>query len=155
MRLRCAVRADLAAVLALIREVPRADGEVEVEVDPASARAFADIEADPRNELLVLDDGGEIVGCLQATYVPGLGRGGAERALLEAVRIREDRRGKGLGHDLLRAAIDRARDRGCTLVQLTSDKRRTDAHRFYGSLGFVGSHDGFKLDLSHRTRPST
>ncbi|MGW2544079.1 GNAT family N-acetyltransferase [Kitasatospora sp. NPDC001574] len=79
--------------------------------------------------------------------MPGLGRGGAERALIEGVRVRADRRGAGLGHELLTEAVARARARGCTLVQLTSDKRRTGAHRFYASLGFERSHDGFKLAL--------
>ncbi|MFD3655697.1 GNAT family N-acetyltransferase [Streptomyces sp. NPDC058620] len=97
---------------------------------------------------IVIDEGdGTVLGCLQLTYIPGLGRHGQERALIEAVRVRADRRGAGLGRELLVAAIDRARGRGCTLVQLTGNKRREEAHRFYGSLGFDRSHDGFKLTL--------
>ncbi|WP_347178166.1 GNAT family N-acetyltransferase [Streptomyces sp. LX-29] len=88
---------------------------------------------------------GTVIGCLQLTYIPGLGRRGEERALIEAVRIRADRRGGGLGCELLRWAIERARARGCTLVQLTSNKRRTEAHRFYDSLRFARSHGGFNL----------
>jgi GNAT superfamily N-acetyltransferase len=117
-------------------------------VTEAYERAFMAIDMDPRNEMLVLvDDGGTVVGCLQATYIPGLGKGGAERALVEAVRIRADRRGAGLGRTLMAHAITRARSRGCALVQLTSNKQRADAHRFYTGLGFARSHEGFKLAL--------
>ncbi|MBT2442369.1 GNAT family N-acetyltransferase [Streptomyces sp. ISL-36] len=146
MIFRAATRAELPAVLALLADEEKV-------VDPASVteayeRAFADIEGDPRNEILVLvDEDGTVVGSLQATYIPGLGKGGAERALIEAVRIRADRRGGGLGRELIRRAVERAGERGCALVQLTSDKRRTEAHRFYASLGFARSHDGFKLVL--------
>ncbi|MFG2427559.1 GNAT family N-acetyltransferase [Streptomyces sp. NPDC048590] len=120
----------------------------------AYEQAFAAIDADPRNEVLVLvegvddrGDGGRVVGCLQVTYIPGLGKGGAERTLIEAVRVRADRRGSGLGRILMGRTIGRARTRGCALVQLTSNKRREDAHRFYDGPGFARSHDGFKLAL--------
>jgi GNAT superfamily N-acetyltransferase len=117
-------------------------------VDEAYARAFDAVEADSRNEMLVLDAGdGTILGYLQLTYIPGLGRHGEERALIEGVRVRADWRGAGLGRCMLTQAIERARGRGCTLVQLTSNKRRVHAHRFYTSLGFIGSHEGFKLSL--------
>lgn len=148
MILRPATRADLPAVLALLADEERVVDPASVTVTPAYERAFADIEADARNEMLVLvDEDGLVVGCLQATYIPGLGKGGAERALIEAVRVRADRRGGGLGRELMRRAIARARARGCGLVQLTSNKSRTEAHRFYDSLGFARSHDGFKLVL--------
>ncbi|MET8503913.1 GNAT family N-acetyltransferase [Streptomyces sp. NPDC004787] len=151
MILRPATRAELPAVLALLADEERVTDPASVTVSPAHERAFADIEADARNEVLVLvddeADGGTVLGCLQATYIPGLGKGGAERALIEAVRIRADRRGGGLGRALMDGAIARARARGCGLVQLTSNKSRTDAHRFYASLGFARSHDGFKLAL--------
>ncbi|MFJ9828243.1 GNAT family N-acetyltransferase [Streptomyces sp. NPDC101160] len=148
MILRPATRAELPAVLALLADEERVVDPASVTVTPAHERAFADIEADARNEMLVfVDDDGLVVGCLQATYIPGLGKAGAERALIEAVRVRADRRGGGLGRELMRRAIARARDRGCGLVQLTSNKSRTEAHRFYDSLGFARSHDGFKLLL--------
>jgi GNAT superfamily N-acetyltransferase len=97
--------------------------------------------------LIVADDGGEVVACMQITYIPGLGRHGAERSLIEAVRVRADRRGRGVGARLVTWAIERARERGCALVQLTTDKSRVDAHRFYARLGFVASHEGMKLAL--------
>ncbi|MFG2866237.1 GNAT family N-acetyltransferase [Streptomyces sp. NPDC048338] len=148
MLLRPATRAELPAVLALLADEEKVSDPGSMVVTETYERAFADIEADPRNEVLVLvDEGGTVVGCLQATYIPGLGKGGAERALIEAVRIRADRRGGGLGRELMDRAVERARARGCALVQLTSSKRRTDAHRFYASLGFARSHDGFKLFL--------
>lgn len=144
MTIRAATAADLPSVLALIAD----DGRLSQEPAAAHRAAFAAIEADPRNEVLVLEEaGGAVIGCLQITYIPGLGQGGRERAHLEAIRVRADRRGAGLGRRLIGAAIERARDRGCGLVQLTSNKRRTDAHRFYGSLGFQASHEGFKLPL--------
>ncbi|MFB7620290.1 GNAT family N-acetyltransferase [Kitasatospora sp. NPDC056181] len=148
MIFRTATRQDLPAVIALLADEDRVTDPATVQVDEAYARAFADVDADARNELMVLDEGdGTVLGCLQLTYIPGLGRHGEERALIEAVRVRADRRGAGLGRELLTRAVGRARDRGCTLVQLTSNKRRTEAHRFYASLGFARSHDGFKLTI--------
>ena len=144
---REAVRADLPDVLALLADDVLGRTRDRPEVDAAYERAFVDLAADPRNHLIVADDGGELVGCFQLTYIPGLGRHGAERALIESVRVRADRRGRGLGRTMMRWAIDRARERGCALVQLTTDKRRADAHRFYRDLGFVASHEGMKLAL--------
>ncbi|MFF4685703.1 GNAT family N-acetyltransferase [Streptomyces sp. NPDC001307] len=146
---RPATRADLPAVLALLADEERVVDPAAIEVTEAYERAFAAIEQDPRNEMLVLAEAGTgaVVGCLQATYIPGLGKGGAERALIEAVRIRADRRGGGLGRTLMERAVARARARGCALVQLTSNKARADAHRFYAALGFARSHEGFKLTL--------
>ena len=114
-------------------------------VDEHYEAAFAAIEGDPRNLLVVGDEDGEVVACMQITYIPGLGRHGGERSHVEAVRVRGDRRGTGLGGELMMWAIDQARERGCRLVELTSDKRRPDAHRFYTRLGFTASHEGMKL----------
>lgn len=155
MIFREATRQDLPAVLALLADEDTVLDPASIVVGEAHERAFAAIGADPRNEMLVLTDepsradGADevVLGCLQLTYIPGLGRDGQERALVEAVRIRADRRGSGLGAELMRLATERARARGCGLVQLTSNKRRTAAHRFYERLGFARSHEGFKLDL--------
>lgn len=139
---------DLPAILALL-----ADGSLEPVHDSADdngdayRRAFADIAADPRNLLLVAEDDSEVVACLQLTYIPGLTRRGTERALIEAVRVRADRRSAGLGTQFLTWVIELARERRCALVQLTTNKSRTDAHRFYQRLGFVASHEGMKLPL--------
>jgi GNAT superfamily N-acetyltransferase len=109
--------------------------------------AFEAIDADPRNELIVAERDGEIVGTCQLTFTPSLSRHAAERMTVEAVRVRSDIRGGGIGRAMMRWVVDRARERGCGLVQLTTDKRRTDAHRFYASLGFEATHLGFKLNL--------
>ncbi|MBM0226231.1 MULTISPECIES: GNAT family N-acetyltransferase [Micromonospora] len=144
---RDAVRADLPAVIALLADDVLGKARDFTEVDDAYEKAFAEIDADPRNHLVVADAGGELLGCMQITYIPGLGRHGAERSLIESVRVRSDLRGRGLGRQMMTWAIDQARQRGCALVQLTTDKTRADAHRFYRNLGFVASHEGMKLPL--------
>lgn len=115
--------------------------------DAAYARAFDAIDRDPNQCLLVAESEGRIAGMLQITFIPGLSRRGAWRANIEAVRVDSRLRGRGIGGWLIERAIDIARERGCRLVQLTSDKRRADAHRFYGRLGFAATHEGYKLVL--------
>ena len=88
-----------------------------------------------------------MIGCLQLTFIPGLSRAGMWRGQIEAVRVAAAQRGRGVGRAMLRWAIEQCRARGCGLVQLTTDKRRADAHRFYESLGFGASHEGMKLAL--------
>lgn len=109
--------------------------------------AFTTIDADPHNLLVVGEVAGEVVATMQLTFIPYLTYQGSWRAQIEGVRVTADLRGRGLGRELLRWGIERARERGCRLVQLTSDKQREEAHRFYGDLGFRASHEGFKLDL--------
>jgi GNAT superfamily N-acetyltransferase len=87
---------------------------------------------------------------MQLTFIPGLSRNGMRRALVEAVRVRSDQRGKRIGEQFMKRVIDRAKERGCGLVQLTTDVRRTDAQRFYVRLGFEPSHVGMKLKLTNR-----
>lgn len=147
MVLREAVRADLPAVIALLADDELGRTREQAVVDDVYERAFDDIAADPRNELIVADDDGEIVGCMQLTYIPGLSRHGAQRSQIEGVRVRSDRRGERLGEQMITWAIDQARERGCALVQLTTDRARTDAHRVYERLGFIASHHGMKLAL--------
>ncbi|MFF4624710.1 GNAT family N-acetyltransferase [Nonomuraea jabiensis] len=121
------------------------------EGDPGDERylaAFERIDANPYDELIVAEQGGEVVGTMQLTYLAGLSRLGAERCQIEAVRVAAAARGRGLGGRMITWAVDRARERGCAMVQLTSDKSRTDAHRFYDNLGFTASHEGYKLSLS-------
>lgn len=111
-------------------------------------RAFDAIAADPNNELVVACLGAEVVGVLQITFTPYLAYQGGWRATIEAVRIDSRHRSQGLGKAMFEWAIARARERGCHLVQLTTDKARPDAKRFYESLGFVASHEGMKLFLA-------
>lgn len=110
-------------------------------------RAFAAIDADPAHLLVVAERHGEVVATMQLSFLPGLARRGALRAQVEAVRVRADVRGSGLGRALLTWARGEAELRGCALVQLTSDKQRPEAHRFYARLGYTASHEGFKLEL--------
>lgn len=146
IEIRAAHIDDLPAIVAMLaddslgrtREQP---GEAAYEV------AFAEIEADPRQLLAVAEREGEVVGTLQVTFVPGLSRMGATRAQIEAVRVRSDQRGRGTGRRLVEWAVDVARHRGASLVQLTSDASRQRAHTFYESLGFRATHVGMKREL--------
>jgi GNAT superfamily N-acetyltransferase len=113
----------------------------------AYQRAFHAIDGDQAHLLVVAEAGGDIVATFQLSFLPGLARRGALRAQIEAVRVREDYRGRRLGEALMTWAIDEARRRGCAIVQLTSDKARPAAHRFYARLGFAATHEGMKLRL--------
>jgi GNAT superfamily N-acetyltransferase len=145
---RSATRADVPAILELLEDDEITQSRVVSEATDADYwKAFEEIDVDPRNELIVADDGGAVVGTCQLTFTPSLSRRGAERMTIEAVRVRSDRRGDGLGRAMMLWALQRARERGCGLAQLTTDKRRTDAHRFYAGLGFVATHEGMKLTL--------
>ncbi|MBE7162522.1 MAG: GNAT family N-acetyltransferase [Williamsia herbipolensis] len=120
------------------------------EQDPGDDRylaAFADIDADPRQVLTVLVRAHEVIGTMQLTTIPGLSRLGSTRMIVEAVRVAAADRGTGLGTRYVQWAIDRAAAEGAALVQLTSDRSRTAAHRFYERLGFEASHVGMKLRL--------
>jgi GNAT superfamily N-acetyltransferase len=108
-------------------------------------QAFRAIDADANNELVVACRDNEVVGVLQLTFIPYLTYQGGRRALIEGVRVDSRARSQGLGRALLEWAIARARERGCVMVQLTTDKTRSDAKRFYEGLGFVASHEGMKL----------
>ena len=147
---RKATASDLPAIIAML-----ADDALgltrEVISDPVDRRyveAFEAIERD-QNQLLavVVDEDDAVIGCLQLSFIPGLSRLGLWRGQIESVRIASSQRGSGLGGDMIRWAIEQCRQRGCGLVQLTSDKRREDALRFYEKLGFEATHEGFKLTL--------
>ncbi|MGD0142743.1 MAG: GNAT family N-acetyltransferase [Rhizomicrobium sp.] len=142
---------DLAAIVALLAadELGKDRETVSASVDDCYISAFQAIEADTNQELVVVVQGNDVVGTLQLSYLPGLARRGSWRGQIEAVRISETLRGAGLGQRMIEWAIDRCKARGCTLVQLTSDKKRADAHRFYERLGFVASHEGYKLTLAN------
>lgn len=111
-------------------------------------KAFAEIDADPHHLLVIVrDDADTVVGTMQLTLVPGLARAGAKRLQIEAVRLAPDARGGGLGTALFNWAHEYGRQHGATIAQLTSDKSRTDAHRFYDKVGYTASHQGFKRAL--------
>jgi len=109
--------------------------------------AFREIEADPNNELIVAEAEGRVVGTLQLTFTPSISFQGGKRATVESVRVDEQHRGKGIGHEMMLWAINRAKQNGCVSMQLTTNAERTDAHRFYENLGFSGTHLGMKIKL--------
>nr|WP_243770166.1 GNAT family N-acetyltransferase [Amycolatopsis acidicola] len=147
MHIRRAEAADVEPIVAMLAD-DHLGRSRENTADPAPyQRAFAAIDADRNQLLAVAEEDGELIGTLQLTFIPGLSRQGATRALVEAVRVRADRRGGGLGGQLMKWAVEEARRRDCALIQLTSDVSRTGAHRFYEKLGFERSHAGFKLLL--------
>jgi GNAT superfamily N-acetyltransferase len=147
LEVREARREDVADIVRMLADDPLGASR---ETDPGFSgyqMAFEKISADPQQKLVVGERGGEVVACLQLTFIPGLSRRGATRALIEAVRVRGDQRGSGIGRQLVAWAIDEARRAGCAMVQLTTDKTRVDAQRFYESLGFKPTHVGMKLSL--------
>jgi GNAT superfamily N-acetyltransferase len=138
---------DLPAVVALLADdVLGATRESPDDLTPYQA-AFERIRDDPNQHPVVAVRDGRVVGTLQLTTVPGLSLRGATRSIIEGVRVHRSERGNGLGSVLIDWAVDRAREDGSDVVQLTSDATRTDAHRFYERLGFSGTHIGFKLKL--------
>ena len=149
MRMREAVEGDLPTIVALLDDDEQSSGREDASLPLAAGylAAFAAIDRDPDQLLIVAEQDGAIVGTMQLSFLPGLSFRGAWRGQIEAVRIVGDRRGQGLGQQLIEWAVARCRGRGCRMVQLTSKTSRTDAHRFYERLGFVQSHVGMKLQL--------
>jgi mannose-6-phosphate isomerase-like protein (cupin superfamily)/GNAT superfamily N-acetyltransferase len=148
-RFRPALCADLPRIVGMLAD-DALGAQREANRDPLPAgygRAFDAIDSDPNNELVVAEIDAQVVGVLQLTFIPGITYQGGWRALIEGVRVASGHRTGGIGRQLLEWAIERARQRGCGLVQLTSDKSRPDAIRFYQGLGFSASHEGLKLRL--------
>ncbi len=150
LTLRRATCADLAAIVdMLVDDVigkSREDGSRPL--NRKYIAAFEAIEADRNQFLMVVEEAGEVVGCLQLSFIPGLSRLGMWRGQVEGVRIKSSKRGSGLGHKMFDWAIAECRAKGCELMQLAMDKTRSDSLRFYESLGFKASHEGMKLDLT-------
>lgn len=140
---------DLAAIVALLADDPigRQREIVGLPVHSDYVAAFDAISTDPSEFLVVADQGGKVVGCLQISFLPGLSRRGALRGQIESVRIADEARGQGIGQRMIEWAVLTCKQRGCTLVQLTTDMKRPDALRFYEKLGFVASHTGCKLEI--------
>lgn len=149
MIFRDAILADLPTIVAMLAEEQiggRADDPSEP-LDPTYLAAFAAIDRDPNQRLIVAELDGAIVGTMQLSWLPGLLNHGAWRGQIEAVRIASDRRSLGLGAAMIGWAVERFRERGCFMAQLTSNNERVAAHRFYERLGWKKSHSGFKLEL--------
>jgi ribosomal protein S18 acetylase RimI-like enzyme len=146
---RAATRADVPEIVRMLAD-DRLGAAREAYTSPlpdAYYRAFEAIDRDPNNELIVCSVEDRIAGTLQLTFIPYITHRGSWRAVIEGVRVDSAMRDRGIGRRLIQWAVERARERGCGMVQLTSNKTRTDAIRFYESLGFVASHEGLKLDL--------
>ncbi|MCC9306302.1 GNAT family N-acetyltransferase [Kitasatospora sp. RB6PN24] len=145
--IRPATREDVPAIVALLIEDSLGTSrETPDDLTPYHA-AFDRLAADPNQHPTVAERDGEVIGTLQLSVIHGLSRAGTTRTIIEAVRIKASERGNGLGTHLIQWAIEESGRLGAGLVQLTSDSRRADAHRFYERLGFTGSHVGFKLQL--------
>lgn len=145
---RHAIEDDLPTLIQMLADDPlgKTREDASEPINPAYLTMLAHIEADPNNALIVaISDSEEIVGMLQLTYIPYLTYTGSWRALIEGVRVHQAFRGQGIGRRLFEWAIGQAQQKGCAMIQLTSNKQRTDALRFYESLGFEASHEGFKL----------
>ncbi|AZO27410.1 MULTISPECIES: GNAT family N-acetyltransferase [Mesorhizobium] len=147
--IRRARQADLPAIVAMLADdvLGRAREDTRMPLTQAYLDAFAAVDSDPNQLLAVMADGADVIGTLQISFLAGLSSQGAWRGQIEAVRVAANRRGERLGQRLLEWAIEKCRERGCRVVQLTTNKSRLDAHRFYERLGFKASHIGYKLDL--------
>lgn len=146
---RRAQASDLPAIVGLLADDPigRLREDATEPLAAAYVDAFATIEADPNQLLAVATEGDRVVGTLQITFIPGVSRRGMWRGQIEGVRIAADHRGAGLGRRAFEWAIEECRSRGCGLVQLTTDRERPEAHRFYDQLGFEATHLGYKKAL--------
>ena len=146
VRVRGARREDVPAIVRLLADdVLGAKREQATEPLPqAYWDAYNAIATQGVNELMVAETDDEVVGCLQLTVIPGLSRMGLIRGQIEGVRVSSTHRGRRIGELLVAAATDRARELGCGVIQLTTDKSRVDAHRFYERLGFEATHIGMK-----------
>ena len=146
--LRLAAVGDVPAIVSLLADdVLGSSRESEGDDLAPYLAAFAAIDEAPGQLLVVACAGDAVVATFQLSFIPGLSRRGTLRAQVEGVRVHAAQRGSGLGAALITWAIEESRRRGCGLVQLTTDKQRGDAHRFYERLGFVASHEGLKLTL--------
>ena len=149
LRMREATLTDLPAIIAMLfdDELGKQREIIGEQPDPAYIAGFKAIDVDPNQQLIVAEADGKVVGTMQLSYLPGIQFRGGWRQQVEAVRISSDLRGQGLGERMMAWGIEQARDRGCTIVQLSSHNSRKAAHRFYERLGFDACHVQMKLYL--------
>jgi ribosomal protein S18 acetylase RimI-like enzyme len=145
--IRRARRDDVGVIVAMLADDPLGSARERLEdpLPPSYFRAFDALGQDPHIQLVVAEDGGAVVGCLQLCILPGLSSQGASRGLIEDVRVATHCRSRGIGEQLVRWAIAEARGKGCKMVELFTHKTRVDAQRFYVRLGFQPSHVGMTL----------
>lgn len=147
MNIRKATREDVPFIVAMLAD-DKLGKKREDYRDPLPTKyfdAFDKIDADPNQNLIVAEDNGEVIGTAQLSFIPYLTYQGGVRAQIEAVRIKASRRGSGLGELLFKWMIAKAEDEGAHVLQLTTDKQRPDALRFYEKLGFNATHEGMKM----------
>ena len=149
MHIRPATEADLPELVAMLidDELGSTREDLSTPLNPRYLEAFNAIDADPNQMVLIAERDGQIAGTFQLSFLPGLSHKGSWRGQIEAVRTAAKFRGQGVGAQMMQWAIEASRERGCRMVQLTTNKTRKDAHRFYDRLGFVASHEGYKLIL--------
>ena len=150
MKFRKAIKSDLVKIVEMIAddELGKTRDSFQIPLPKNYSIAFEAINTDKNQELIVVeDDNLEIVGTLQLSFLQYLTYRGGIRAQIEAVRIKKDQRGKGLGKQMFQWAMTRAKDRNAHVLQLTTDKKRPDAIKFYENLGFIPSHEGMKMYL--------
>lgn len=148
--IRRAKQKDIPAIVELIAndELGRLRENFKTPLPEQYLNAFEKINADQNQELMVmLNDSGDIIGTLQLSFIQYLTYQGGIRAQIEAVRVHENYRNKGIGKELIQWAIDRAKQKEAHVVQLTTDKKRDATVKFYEKLGFIASHEGMKLHL--------
>jgi ribosomal protein S18 acetylase RimI-like enzyme len=145
--LRRARRDDVATIIAMLADDRLGSSRERIEdpLPPSYYKAFEKVSGDPNIQLMVAEEGGSVVGCLQLCILPGLSSQGASRALIEDVRVASHRRSRGIGEQLVQWAVAEARAKGCRLVELLTHATRVDAQRFYTRLGFKASHVGMTV----------
>ena len=138
---------DVPVIVAMLADdqLGRARERIEDPLPASYHEAFARVDRDPNFRLVVAEEGGRVVGCLQLCVLPGLSSQGASRGLIEDVRVASDCRSRGIGEQLVRWAVTEARNNGCVLVELLTHRTRIDAQRFYERLGFARSHVGMTI----------
>ena len=146
---RLATQADLSAIVRLLADDDLGSQRERYENPlPASySSAFEQIESDPNHELIVTEHNGEVIGTLHLMFLPSISFQGGLRAQVESVRVDKRFQSHGIGSEMMKWSLERAKQRGAGVVQLTTHKTRVDAQRFYERLGFAGSHLGMKLSL--------
>lgn len=149
MKFRVATINDLPAIVRMLADdfLGQQRERLEDPLPKSYVRAFREIDVDANNDLIVAERDGEIIGTMQLTYTPSLSFQGGKRCTVESVRVEKRYRGQGIGRKMMSWAIERAKEKGCVSMQLTTNNERIDAHRFYESLGFSKSHIGTKLKL--------
>lgn len=153
LEIRKAIHADLPSIVRMLAD-DKLGQTRESDADPiprSYENAFEEILQSDANELLVAIAEKEVVGVFQLTFIPYLTFRGGRRAQIEGVRVDTKHRSQGIGRHMIEEAISRATEKGCHLIQLTTSKSRPEARKFYESLGFESTHEGFKQSLDTKT----